>query len=101
AHDPSTVIKDGNTFYYYCTGGSSGLRTRSSTNLSAWSGGPTVFATPPSWVTTAVPNYGGNLWAPDIEYFGGQYHLYYAASSFGSQVSAIGMATSPTLNPSA
>lgn len=100
AHDPSPVIEDSGTFYYYSTGATTGLQTRSSTNLSAWQAGPTELSTPPSWVTTAVPNFGGNLWAPDIEYFDGMYHLYYAASSFGSQVSAIGMATSPTLNPS-
>jgi autotransporter-associated beta strand protein len=29
-----------------------------------------------------------------------QYYLYYAVSSFGSQISGIGLATSPTLNPS-
>ena len=34
-----------------------------------------------------------NLWAPDIAYFGGMYHLYYAASTFGSNQSCIGHAT--------
>ena len=33
-------------------------------------------------------------------YFNGCYHLYYAVSTFGSQVSAIGLATNPTLDPS-
>jgi arabinan endo-1,5-alpha-L-arabinosidase len=39
-----------------------------------------------------------NLWAPDISYFNGSYHLYYAASVFGTQMSAIGLATTPTLD---
>jgi len=34
-----------------------------------------------------------NLWAPDIAFFGGMYHLYYAASTFGSNKSCIGHAT--------
>ena len=34
-----------------------------------------------------------NLWAPDISSFGGMYHLYYAASTFGSNKSCIGHAT--------
>lgn len=39
-----------------------------------------------------------NLWAPDISYLGGRWHLYYAGSSFGSNNSVIGLATSPTLD---
>ena len=38
-------------------------------------------------------------WAPDVSYFGGTWHVYYAISTFASKVSAIGMATSPTLDP--
>ena len=62
--------------------------------------GPSVFSSPPSWTTSAVPGFTGNFWAPDISYFNGLYHLYYAVSTFGSQVSAIGLATNPTLDPS-
>ena len=45
-------------------------------------------------------NTNGNFWAPEIAYFNDLYHLYYSVSTFGSQVSAIGMATNPTLNRS-
>ena len=41
-----------------------------------------------------------NAWAPDISYFNGKYHLYYSVSSFGSRNSAIGLATTRTLDPS-
>ena len=61
--------------------------------------GPSVFSSPPAWTTSAVPGFTGNFWAPDITYFNGLYHLYYAVSTFGSQVSAIGLATNPTLDP--
>ena len=36
----------------------------------------------------------------DVAYFNNLYHLYYSVSTFGSQESAIGLATSPTLDPS-
>src|SRR5205814_2301884 len=40
------------------------------------------------------------LWAPDISFFNGQYYLYYACSTFGSNRSGIGLATNTTLDPS-
>ena len=40
-----------------------------------------------------------NLWAPDISYFGGRWHLYLPGSSFGSNNSVIGLASTPTLDP--
>jgi arabinan endo-1,5-alpha-L-arabinosidase len=40
-----------------------------------------------------------DLWAPDIAFYNGKYMLYYAASSFGSRNSAIGLATNKTLDP--
>ena len=40
-----------------------------------------------------------NLWAPDISYFDGSYHLYYAASTYGSNTSIIALATNATLDP--
>ena len=40
-----------------------------------------------------------SIWAPDVSFFGGQYHLYYAVSTYGSQRSVIGLATNTTLDP--
>jgi arabinan endo-1,5-alpha-L-arabinosidase len=98
AHDPSTLIKAGGTYYYFATG--QGIASRRSTNLSRWNSGPSVFSSPPAWTTAAVPGFTGNFWAPDIAFFNNEFHLYYSVSTFGSQVSAIGMATSPTLDSS-
>jgi autotransporter-associated beta strand protein len=98
AHDPSTLEQyspDG--FIYFCTG--QDILSRTSTNMSNWSNGPAVFSTIPAWTTTAVPGFTGDFWAPDVSYFDGLYHMYYAVSTFGSQVSAIGLATNTTLNP--
>ncbi len=40
------------------------------------------------------------LWAPDISYFNGEFHLYYAFSVFGKNTSGIALLTNKTLNPS-
>ena len=39
------------------------------------------------------------FWAPEIAYFNNQFHLYYSVSTFGTQVSGIGLATNTTLDP--
>jgi arabinan endo-1,5-alpha-L-arabinosidase len=46
-----------------------------------------------------VPGFTGFFWAPDVAYFNNLFHMYYSVSTFGSKISAIGMATSPTLDP--
>jgi arabinan endo-1,5-alpha-L-arabinosidase len=97
AHDPSSLLKQGDRFYYFCTG--RGILTRSSTDLKTWEAGPPVFSTPPAWWKESVPGWKADVWAPDVAYFNGQYYLYYSISVFGKQTSAIGLATSPTLDP--
>ncbi|KAJ5621447.1 hypothetical protein N7528_006230 [Penicillium herquei] len=39
-----------------------------------------------------------DLWAPDVHYIDGTYYVYYAVSTSGSQDSAIGLATSDTMD---
>jgi hypothetical protein len=97
AHDPSTITQSKNRYYLFYTG--RGILSKSSADLVFWSPGPPVFSNPPAWTTNAVPGFAGVFWAPDLLYFNNQYHLYYAVSTFGSQVSAIGLVTNPTLDP--
>jgi arabinan endo-1,5-alpha-L-arabinosidase len=97
-HDPSTVLKENGRYYLFATG--RGIATKSSPDLISWTNGPAVFSDPPAWTTNAVPGYRGHTWAPDVIHLNGQYHLYYSVSMFGKQVSAIGLATNPTLDPS-
>ena len=52
----------------------------------------------PTWTNVFTAN-SGDLWAPDASWRDGKYWLYYAASSFGSDNSAIGLATSVTSLP--
>ncbi|HEX6764543.1 MAG TPA: arabinan endo-1,5-alpha-L-arabinosidase, partial [Polyangiaceae bacterium] len=54
----------------------------------------------PTWYQSLIPD-ASNLWAPDISFFGGLYHLYYAASSFGSNRSCIGHATRASMSTGA
>ncbi|HWD18961.1 MAG TPA: LamG-like jellyroll fold domain-containing protein [Verrucomicrobiae bacterium] len=97
-HDPSTLINCHGVYYQFYTG--QGIPTRSSTDKIFWNPGPSVFAHAPAWTTNAAPGFDGTIWAPDVFFWNGRYYLYYAISSFGSQVSAIGLATNPTLDPS-
>jgi len=97
-HDPSTVIKCNGRYYLFGTHG--GIFSKSSADRQYWISGPSVFGAQPSWTTSYAPNLDG-FWAPDVIYFNGQYHLYYSVSTFGTNMSAIGLATNPTLDPNA
>jgi arabinan endo-1,5-alpha-L-arabinosidase len=92
-HDPS-MIKTASGYLLFATGGA--LEERQSTDRTNFT--PTIvqhaFAALPSWSDTYTN--GTDLWAPDVSFNNGQYYLYFAASTFGSSKSAIGLATSST-----
>jgi arabinan endo-1,5-alpha-L-arabinosidase len=94
-HDPS-IIKQGETYYLFST--RAGIAIRCSKDLIRWRLCGDVFAHLPEWAVKDVPGLRG-LWAPDVSYFNGKYHLYYSASTFGSNRSSIGLATNETLDP--
>jgi arabinan endo-1,5-alpha-L-arabinosidase len=99
-HDPS-VIRQGSTYYLFSTDASSNqggfIPIRCSTDKIAWSACGYVFDTLPAWISAAVPQ-ATEIWAPDVSYLNSTYHVYYAVSSFGSNVSAIGLVTNTTLD---
>src|SRR5262249_8404060 len=97
AHDPSTMTRCKDRYYIFSTG--QGILSKSSADKTFWSPGPSVFTNVPSWTTNAVPGFAGFFSSPDVLFFNNQYHLYYAVSTFGSQVSGIGLVTNPTLDP--
>src|SRR6185436_5478457 len=72
--------------------------TKSSSNRLHWTRGPSVFPSPPPWTTNLVPGFRGYFWAPDVVFAGDRYLLYYSVSTFGKQLSAIGLATNPSLD---
>ena len=97
AHDPSTMVKFGSRYYSYRT--DQGISIKWSSDLRNWTYGGKVFPSgPPAWTTNAVPKFDGNFWAPDIVLLNGTYYLYYSVSSWGSQVSAIGLVTTTNLD---
>ncbi|WP_405824617.1 arabinan endo-1,5-alpha-L-arabinosidase [Streptomyces sp. NBC_01390] len=94
-HDPTMIRTSSGQYLLYATGG--GIGNRASSDRVSFSGGADAFSVRPSWWRTysSVPE----AWAPDISFHGGQYLMYYSVSSFGSQNSAIGLATSPSGRP--
>ena len=94
-HDPS-IIKEADTYYLFST--RAGIAIRCSKDLVHWRLCGDVFAHLPEWAVKEVPGLRG-LWAPDISYFNGKYHLYYSVSTFGSNHSRIGLVTNQTLDP--
>lgn len=120
-HDPS-IAKDGDTYYVFATGAAhppepadhtpspadatagAGVApvlgqfpVRCSKDLIAWKRCGEVFPDIPAWIRTASPKT-KELWAPDISFFDGLYHLYYSYSVFGKNTSGIGLATNKTLH---
>lgn len=95
-HDPVIAAADGK-YFLFSTGNNIGAKT--SANLLSWQGAPDVLSsnTRPAWLAQQVPGV-SNLWAPDISFFGGAYHLYYSASTFGSNHSCIGHLSRPSLS---
>ncbi len=121
-HDPS-IIQEGKTYYVFATGAAFSpeastpspadataspaarpaivgqLPIRCSQDLIHWKRCGQVFSAIPDWIQKKSPRT-KELWAPDISYFDGLYHLYYAYSVFGKNTSGIALATSPTLDNS-
>jgi arabinan endo-1,5-alpha-L-arabinosidase len=99
AHDPSSIIKCGNTYWIFTTG--NGIYAMYSTDLIKWTAGTTPFTQSdwPSWITRYVPDFAGHFWAPECIYMNGRYYLYYSCSYWGVKTSAIGLATNLTLDP--
>ncbi|MDQ3823140.1 MAG: family 43 glycosylhydrolase [Actinomycetota bacterium] len=104
--DPSVIRGQGSLsrfWYAYCTtdplngqdrGSGGGFNFHlvpilRSTDLVSWTYVGDAFVTRPPWVADHA-----GLWAPDIAYFDGRYHLYFTAPDTKMGGSAIGVATS-------
>lgn len=99
-HDPS-IFKDGDTYYTVSTdikvGGqpAPAIQIRKSDDLITWEYVGTALESVPEdayeWTNANI------LWAPDLVKMNGKYHLYYSASTFGSNQSMIGLLTSDSM----
>lgn len=93
AHDPALIRHTDGTYFRFSTGGKIAIHSA-----------PAITG-PWTYKGAVVPNGSkidkagkNDLWAPDVQKVGDTYYLYYSVSSFGSQDSAIGVATSKTLD---
>ena len=94
-HDP-TIIYENGTWFLMQTG--PGIYGKYSTDGLYWNPLPAVFPNGLSWWKTYVPNQAGiDVWAPDLKSFNGRVWLYYSISTFGSKVSAIGLASASSV----
>ena len=103
-HDPS-IIREGSTYYVFSTDPGNQpnnpqngyLAIRCSTDKINWSRCGQVFTSVPQEILSVFPNF-QVFWAPDVSFFNGLYHVYYAASGFGANHSMIGLVTNATLD---
>jgi arabinan endo-1,5-alpha-L-arabinosidase len=99
-HDP-VIIRAGGIYYVYSTNADApgaAIKVRTSPDLATWTFRGHVFDKLPAWTTEKIPG-ARSFWAPDISLVNGRYRLYYSVSTFGSNRSAIGLATSAALDP--
>ncbi len=95
-HDP-VLIREGNTYHLFQTG--NGIGHLTSTDLKVWRASKAVFARHPEWINRYLPEFRGHMWAPDILFYQGRYHLFYSCSAFGKNTSLIGHTSTTTLDP--
>lgn len=96
-HDP-VMIKEVDTYYVFHTG--QGISIKTSKDRVDWAVAGKVFSDTLAWWKTDIPEQTGHIWAPDIHYRDGKYHLYYSVSAWMNFNSSIGYATNVTLDPS-
>src|SRR5579872_5473641 len=101
--DPS-IIRQGSTYYAFSTDvagfpETGNLPIHCSEDRVNWTACGSVFpAGIPAWVKEKVPGVQG-LWAPDVSFFNGAYHVYYNGSLLHTQQTVIGLVTNTTLDP--
>jgi arabinan endo-1,5-alpha-L-arabinosidase len=98
-HDP-TIVKEGTNYYVFSTNRvqHKDLPEFCSPDLRTFTFCRYVFDGVPVWAQTDVSG-ARTIWAPDVHFVNGEYRLYYAVSTFGSNVSDIGLVTNKTVDP--
>jgi arabinan endo-1,5-alpha-L-arabinosidase len=92
-HDPEVAKTADGGYLLVHTGPNLVIKT--SADRTAWQDAGAVFPDGAPWTLEFTAG-SRELWAPDITFLDGEFHLYYSASTFGSRNSAIFHATSPT-----
>lgn len=104
-HDPGLVVGDGDRpWFVFSTGdprvGLGAIQVRTSPDGREWTYAGEAWrpSDEPSWTHEQVPGV-ENFWAPEVVEHDGTWYLYYAASTFGSNTSTIGLRTTSELDP--
>ncbi|KAI2722756.1 CAZyme family GH43 [Penicillium psychrosexuale] len=93
-HDPSLIQRSSDSRYFrFSTGNKISYASASSIN-GPWT---TIGSILPSGSSIDLAG-NDDLWAPDAQLVNGLYYVYYSVSTFGSQNSALGLATSATMD---
>ncbi len=103
SHDPSHMVKDGGRYWIFTTGNGIWNMSSPDNTFNSWRAESLVleYADKPTWIQSYVPGFSWNYWAPDLIFMNGKWYLYYSCSTFGSQNSAIGLVTTPSISDSA
>lgn len=104
-HDPS-VIETEQGWVAFHTGqeggvGRGAVQLKTSSDGLSWSNAGTLGEGLPKWVRGELGFQPLNLWAPTVSRRGDTYYLYYSASVFGVNTSAIGLTTNAAFDPAA
>jgi arabinan endo-1,5-alpha-L-arabinosidase len=75
------------------------IRVKTSVDGLVWADAGTIGQGVPEWVEPTIGSVPPNLWAPHVFVHDGKHYLYYAASTFGVNVSAIGLSINAALDP--
>jgi arabinan endo-1,5-alpha-L-arabinosidase len=92
-YDPSAIY-DGERYWVVSTG--PGMPLRTSVDLRSFELLGDAVEGLPDWAADAVPR-AGHFWSPDVAYFGGRYHLYYALAASGTRQACVGHASATAL----
>jgi len=96
-HDPSMVRLADGSYEVFAT--HEGVEIYGSRDRVHWRYRGEALPNGAPWADAYQNGDASDLWAPDVSKHRGVYYLYYAVSSFGSNHSAIGLATSRTARP--
>ena len=101
-HDPSVIIEDGH-WVSFQTGAEGFWRgailLKTSPDGITWKNAGGIGKGLPAWPEAELGYRSQNIWAPSVSKHGEKLYLYYSVSSFGINVSAIGLMTNDAFDP--
>lgn len=94
---PAMAYENG-TYYLFSTG--ENIQEMTSADMRTWtlkSKGP-LSGKIPAWTRDSVPGFRNHVWAPDVVRFNGRWYMAYSVSTFGRNISAIGLLSNDRLS---